>query len=340
MAKSTINFFLKGFLLFSPLLFLLLSFVIIDPFAILYKVNSVFVPSVDYKLTENYLSETKNTDYSAFVFGNSKTLAFKSKDWLSHINAKNVYAYGAPGESIENVLNKCHVIVKNDSMKYALLIVDEQIIENYQNKTPYLQGPVYKHHPLTSNESVLSFYSFFLRCYINDFAFIDAMDLYIKNQSQVQPEYSFSKLNPNFNSSTGEFSQKHLEDEISKDGFSGYYTHHKNDFTKSIDIGLVEKSKKKIHQEDVVNLEEIKKIFDKQNTEYYIIIGPTYGGGEFPAKYFEELQRIFSKENVFDYSDHVVFSSDSSGFYEHTHYRPWVGKKILDSIYSVSGKRQ
>ena len=332
----------KLVVLLSPLLFLMLTYVIIDPFAVVYKTSSVYEPSIDYKVTKQYLSNTKERAYNSFIFGNSKTLAFEGNCWKNFTGNSAIFDYGTPGESIKNIYHKIKLIDKlNDSLKNVLLILDEQIIRNFNNTTNYLQGPVYKHHPLTANESYVDFFFFFFKCYLSDFKFIETLKMALNGKSEVDADFLFTEKNKNFNALTCEFGMTKQEQEIEKNGFAVYYQKHQLEFgnAQASSNTLINKSSNlSLRVEDLKRLHEIKTLFVKHQTSYKVILGPVYASNAFPKVSLIELEQIFGEENVFNFSDPNSAYSDSTCFYERTHYRTKVGCDILQTVYDAELK--
>jgi hypothetical protein len=93
-------------------------------------------------------------------------------------------------------------------------------------------------------------------------------------------------------------------------------------------------SKPTIFKEQIDLLNEIKEVFSKQHTDYKIIISPLYDQKKIAPSDLIELQRIFGKDRVYDFSGINKYTIDFTNFYEPSHYRPIVASQILDSIYS------
>lgn len=333
MFKGLSKIYVKSLLLFLPLLLIILSFLFFDPFGIVHIKSPAYETSGDYQTTKLYLNNTKQVNYNSFIFGNSKTLAFRSEDWKRHVQG-NFYKFGAPGESIFNIYNKVQLIEKEgDTLKNALLVIDLAMINNYMNKSPYLQGPVYKHHPYTQDESWLTFYGSFFKYYLTDGFFVKVIKARLLATPTAIEKADFLKARDSFDSITNEFYLSALEKEIQDKGFLGYYQNHASEFkttsTKSSSIDLP-----RLNAGDKNYLSEIREVFDRHHCNYRIIIGPVLNGNSFPKNILNELENIFGAPSVYDYSSYTKISRDSSYYYEQSHYRPIAGAIILDEIYS------
>lgn len=323
--------YFKCLIVLLPFLLVLFSFVFIDPFGVIHNQTPRYETSSDYETTRLYLRNTENTKYNAFIFGNSKTLAFTSDDWKKHINNGVFYKFGAPGESIFNIYNKTKLITQNgDRLDHVIMVLDAAMIKNVANTNEYLQGPVYKHHPYTQDESWLTFYSAFFNYYLTDFFFLKVLKDCFKPPLTVSQKQDFLKTKKDFNPQTNEFCLSDLENEIRNKGFAEYYQNHLKEFNNG---AKSRPSVKNLDPTDINYLSEIKKIFEEQRTDYNIIIGPVRNGIKFPEKATNALQVIFGKENIYDFSDYKKITGDSSYFYEWQHYRPVAGALMLDEIY-------
>lgn len=341
MKKEILKLYKYLFILSVPLIVLTVTFLITDPFGVLHNKSPLIDRSSDYLATEKYLYNTKNTDYNAFVFGNSKTLAFTSRDWKQILRDSMVfYKFGCPGESIYNIENKVRLIFNNgDKIKYAIILLDGQIINNIRNTDKYLNGPVYKHHRLTSNESLLSFLLSYYKYYINNFNFVKLMDYQITGE--FKPYMAGIITNPKRDANimettetdhlTNEFYLNGLESEISTNGFYKYYLNHAKEFKRAKRIS---KKQPILGEEDVESLESIKEMLDASRTNYKIILAPDYNKVSVSGSSVKQLKEIFGAAHVFDFSGNNSITSDSTNFYESTHFRPLVGRYILEKVYN------
>jgi hypothetical protein len=88
-----------------------------------------------------------------------------------------------------------------------------------------------------------------------------------------------------------------------------------------------------IDDKQIMFLAEIKNIFHKHKTNYKIIINPLYDQIGLNPDDLEYLCELFGKENVFDFSGINEFTNDYRNYYEPSHYRPHVARKIMEKIY-------
>lgn len=340
MKKEIFKLYKYIFIISLPFIILTCTFLITDPFGIIHNETPLSEPSGDYLATQRYLNNTKSIEYNAFVFGNSKTLAFTSADWKQILKDSLVfYKFGCPGESIYNIENKVKLILNSgDKIKYAIILLDGQIINNVRNTDKYLSGPVYKHHWLTSNETFVSFALSYYKYYINNFNFIKFFDYQITGKYKPYMEGVITAATKDqsvletseTHTLTNEFYLTELEKEIATNGFQNYYLNHSKEFSGSKALSKKEPS---VSEEDLESLENIKQMFDASQTNYKIIIAPDYNKISVSSWSLSQLRKIFGNSNVFDYSGNNDLAADSTNFYERTHFRPLVGRYILERVY-------
>lgn len=338
MKAPVLTLYTKSLVLLIPLLLLMISFVVIDPFCIIHKRSGPYQTSDDFISTELYLNNTKHKNYNSFVFGNSKALAFRAENWLPHIKQGLVFKFAVPGESIFNIYNKVKLVLeKGDSIKHALVIIDNAMLSNFRNTSEFLQGPVYKHHPYTQDENWLTFYGDYFGFYLADGFFAEAISRYLsdsKEPKEILDTKDFTKGSKNYDSLSNEFYLGDLEIEICQLGFRGYFEKH---FKTNENTGISAlRNKVVLNREDAEYLRAIKKMFDSQNADYKIIAGPVWRKEGMPEEICKELRTIFNNETFYDYSKDKRFVYDSTLFYEKAHYRPIAGARILNEVYEDS----
>jgi hypothetical protein len=322
------------------------SFIIIDPFGLIHSKRALSGTSEDFFSTELYLKNIKTISYNAFIFGNSKTLAFRSKDWQKYVNdSLTSFKFGCPGESINNIYRKMKLIQdKGDKLQYALIVLDEGLFLNVNNTHKTFSGPVYKHHWKTTGDSPLDFYFTYFKFYLKELNFIKYIDYsvfktyrsYMKGIISVpSEERSEVKKESGNDAITNEIYFSDIEDEIKTSGFGAYYTSHQSLFS-SKKLESQPFNKVLIKQGDIEHLKQIEAILKEEHTNYKVIISLAYDYQKINPYNLKVLNDIFGKEHVFDFSGKNKFSSDSSFFYESLHFRPVAGDSLLKKAYAAS----
>ena len=82
-------------------------------------------------------------------------------------------------------------------------------------------------------------------------------------------------------------------------------------------------------------LKSIKAVFEKDKTNYEIVISPVYDQQRLNTKDLNQLQEIFGKEYVHDFSGKNSITDNVYNYYETSHYLPSVADTIMKIIYKA-----
>ena len=81
-------------------------------------------------------------------------------------------------------------------------------------------------------------------------------------------------------------------------------------------------------------MRNIKKIFDKNNTSYKIIITPNYDLVKLHPSDFIFLEQLFGKENTINFSGNNDMTERLGNYYEHKHFKPYIANRVMAISYS------
>ena len=334
------KFFLRGVLVISPLLLLFVFFMVLDPFAMFDKPGKYSIGSSmndDAQTFRTFELYNKSLKFNSFVLGNSKTLAILSTDWKKHIGTDNsIYKFGSPGESILNIRNKLAYAVKSgNKIENAIILLDDNILINTDNLNPDFTGPVYLKGTKSSNNSWLDYLGKGFYYYLYDGFFITHFkDICRGNKIQTDEnninwniiENAMTKEEFNKLYQSNEFYRWNIEQKIRLDSVSWVTA------LPQIKAGITV-SAQTIDSRNLIYLREIKRIFDQNKTNYKIVYGPEYGCIKMNPKIKEELNVIYGTTNVYDFSSDTNYCNQPINYYDPSHYRPIVGRKMLEVIY-------
>ncbi len=328
--KKIFFFILIGLI---PLGILSLGYFYFDPFKVLKKQkNSLFreiTPNRDFVSTEMFLRNCKNIQYNSFVFGSSRTLAFRPISWQKYLKINSrIFMFDASSESIYGIYKKLKFLDKLDIKLNNVLIVlcRSCSFDNDCNHKGYL----FIKHPAISGESELRFQLEFYRTYLNPrylFSFYD-YKFTGKYKEYMKSYFEFGKTS--IDSITNEMCEIDLEKQLKYD-FLGYYNNRNAIFYNR--TSEKKDSISRINENHLFMLKEIKHILNKNKTNYKIILSPLYEQVKFNSKDYYLLKKIFGR-NIYDYSGKNKFTDLKTNYYENSHYKPFVGDSILKEIYS------
>lgn len=320
MKKLILNCFIYS----SPLIFFLFFFIIDDPFGIVYKEKCLAETSDDVIVIRKYLNEYKTNKFSTFIFGNSRTHAFKN--YKCGNGADNFFFdFGSPGESVLNIKKKLELVIDNQTeVKKVIILIDDGILENTDNTHRFYQGPIYNHSPLSSNASYFTFYSNYLKYYFSNFFFIK--HIYYRITGIYKEEWmndAFKKPGSDFNYTCKNYPT--LADSLLETDFQEYKRVFKPDYTSH------PKKNISVDQRDVEHLNQIKEILKKNNIKYKVIYPPTFQVRKIELKITHLLNDLFA-ENFYDFSGVNKITTDSTLNYENLHFTYRAANMMMDSI--------
>ncbi|MDB5229150.1 MAG: hypothetical protein JWN78_3343 [Bacteroidota bacterium] len=325
----------KIFFLSIPVFILLGSYIYYDPKRILHNYanyqDSCFIElDRDYVSNEVYIKNAPKYGYNAFIFGNSRSLAFLCSDWKQYIDGSIPFHYDAFGESLIALRDKVKYIDgKKGKINYALIVLDHDLL----SKITYGEGPIFIPHPSVSNISWLSFQYTFFELYINNFYFIKYIDYYYHRKYKPNMIMMIDKRPWDYNPVTNDLYCTKYDLELEKDP-SGYIINH---FGTSIlrDTSKTVFDNASIGAKQIRYLSEIKTIFDKHHTNFKIVVSPLFNQKYLNKNDIKKLHQIFGSQNVNDYSGKNEYTRNIENYYETSHYRPKVARDILKKIYGA-----
>lgn len=319
-------------LVIIPIIILISLYVYFDPFKVLRNYNnysSIVIPNRDFVSTKMFINNYKKYNYNSFIFGSSRTLAFRPSSWCKYLSVDSrPFMFDASGESIYGIYTKIKYIdSKNVDLKNVLIIICRDVtFEHSENH----QGHLFIKHPATTGESTVKSQFVFLKAYF-DPKFLFSFYAY-KVNGKYNPFMSGILEDEilTYDSITNELNISYREEEILQNPYQ-YYIDRKETFYER----KVEQtdSVTRIGKKHLAMLQEIKLILEENKTNYKVIISPLYEQVKFSENDLRILNSIFG-DHLYDYSGRNDITDLKSNYYETSHYRPKVGDSILRVIYN------
>lgn len=329
-------FVLKLLVFLSPFLLLISLGIIMDPFKVFFYHDEFYegnFVTLNREMVCLELFERNNNkqQYNSFIFGSSRSQAFKVSDWLKHLPSNSVgFHFDASGEGLYGICNKLEFIDQCGNNIYNVLIVlDDNIMDSTENRKGYL----FISPPALSGESVVDYYLEFIKANLNPRFLIGYLDyslfgIYRKYMSDL------------FNKSE----YYHKSNNITGDLFYGYDQMIQKDekvyYDRLIKEGVfyererISSTENQATNEEVILLKKIRDILVAHEADYRIVVSPLYDQIPFTAERMENLRNIFDANRIYDFSGVNEFTESIYNYYETSHYRPHVARKILEIIYN------
>ncbi len=329
--------FLKNVLKFSligliPLLIITLGYLYYDPFKVVKSYNDYSYPHVipnrDFISTEMFLKNQAKEKYNSFIFGSSRTLAFRPYSWAKYLpNQAKPFMFDASGESIYGIYTKLKYLdSKKVKIDNALLILcrDASFANDANHK-----GHLFIKHPTTSGESNFDFHWLFYKAYLSPKFLFYFYNYTFTNKFKPYMSGFIENRKITFDIKTNEIRILDQENEISKSA-DDYYAKREAIFYKR--HGQKIDSVDRINKKYLSMLDEIKKILAKNKTNYKVVLTPLYEQVKFSKNDFKVLKATFGL-NLYDFTGKNKFTDDQRNYYETSHFRPNVGDSIFEIIY-------
>jgi hypothetical protein len=325
--------FIKNLLLFlSPFILWLISYFIFDPFRVLYNYKDYskgrITLNLDVVSTETYIHHYKKYQYNSFILGSSRAIAYKPKSWEKYLPADaSPYVMNAHGESIFGIYTKLKFLDETkEPIRNALIILCHDVSFP---KDMHPSSHLFIKDPLITKDSYLNFHLQFLKAYSNPQFFLSAIYYQLTyNYKNFMQDYIENRTII-FDTVTNELNNVEREQEINSDP-ANYYTKRSALFYKR--EGEVTDSAGIISNEQIFMLQEIVRIFKKNNSSYRVVISPLYEQVKFSKRDLQILKNEFG-DNLYDFSGSNKFTNSIRNYYEASHYRPFIGDSIMSLIY-------
>lgn len=327
--------FLRIVLIGLPIIILISSFLLFDPFKIIWKYkdysqNYICIPNRDYVSTEVYKNNREKYKYNSFIFGSSRTMAYKTNDWKKHLgkNASPI-VFDASGESLFGIYKKIQFIDKmGDTIKNALIILCSDCSLAVEGDN---WGHLYMKHPGVAGTSWINFYEEFFKTYL-DWKFLKNYYQFLLTHKFTNSMFGYLEYRKiTFDTVTNDLCVVDWENGLTNP--DQYYNSLNYLFYKREDSIPMWNSRISGNLKNM--LIEIHQIFVKHHTNYKIVISPLYDQKKFNNLDFQLLGQIFGNENVFDFSGKNGITNNIRNYYEISHYRPIVGDSIMNVIYKT-----
>jgi hypothetical protein len=277
--------------------------------------------------TRVYLKNKDKYHYNSFIFGSSRSCAHTSKEWRKYLSADDVpYSYGSFNEPLLGIYRKMALIDSlNGHIKNAIVIID--LDRTFLKSCVHFLS--YDHY-LISGISKYDYYSSDFISYLNSptllFKSID-YTLFHKQRKYMKGFIGMKK--EDWDPATNDWYPD--EGNVIQDT-AAYYGNRKTIFYTRPSVQLYEKAQIDFFQKGI--LLKMCAILKRQNTNCKLVIAPLYNQLKMDTTDLKLLQRLFKKENVYDYSGINEITNNIYNYCNDSmHYRPIVGKIIFKNIY-------
>jgi len=326
------RFLLRVLLFLSPVLALLLVFVVTDPFGLYgWSWASRMAAAdgcTDCRTMRAYEDHRSRWRYNTFLLGNSKTMAILSTDWFEHIGVQRFYKLGTPGESVLNMRRKLEYVSSTGaSIEHVIMLVDNKVLQNVENTHPHFEGPVYMKSLRSSDQTAVEQLAQGFRYYLADAYFLEHWSYCASSLDSGRSIADGTALPDGTVPFTNEVIRADMEVRLQADT-AAYVAAFPRPRIASGSSAV------RLHPRDREHLLAIKELLERAGSDHHVIFGPDYNCAAMPTDVVDDFVFIFGKEHVHDHSSDTTFCGKAIYFYETNHYRPVVGSAMLERCYS------
>lgn len=276
-----------------------------------------------------YCNRRDSLPFNSFIMGNSCTMAFPCKEWEKYLeqDARAVRLFGN-GEGINAILLKLQALERDKAeIRNVLMILDHISLAKIHQSSGL-------GHILPAEISGRSPFSVQLE-FLQGFMMPDFLFPYLRYKVTGTILPSMKHLNPygRVRNSGNNDAINPRERMIEREG-EGYWTNRQQEFPARNGNAVV--ADRAVFQSQLALLNDIADILNRHHCRVRILISPDYNQKMLHPKDKEILCKLFGEANVFDFSGINEYTNDYHYYYEQGHYRPLLGKKLLERIYGHS----
>ncbi len=323
--------FIKRVIIFGiPVVLLVISYFLFDPFHVLqsydqYGSNYLKTFNRNRMSTELFLINNPKYKFKSFVFGSSRSSAFRTQTWAKFINDPTPYHFDSFNDNISGIRGKMEFINKQgNKLENVLLVFDKDTFsEQFEESNSIVHHKDYR----WTDENIISYQLKFFKAYFMKQYFVHFLDLKMNNTYRPAME-EFFKFKYYYEAPFNNFLFPDNEKQIKSDSLNYYKKPeflNRNQNPKSLDSMI------KTHH--VADLIAVKKLLVKNKSNYKVVFSPIFDQRSLNARDKKWLISLFGEDKFFDYSGKNKFTNDISNYYEPSHFTPRVGEGILSEIY-------
>lgn len=329
--KLTFKQFIVRLLIFgSPIWFLIISYFVLDPFYVVYSYDSygsnlLKTYNRNRISTETFVRNNPKYNFSSFIFGSSRSSAFLTNEWSTFIKDPSPYHFDAFNDNVDGIAGKIKFIEKQgNKIANVIWVVDHDTFKEIDKESLIH----IKDYRWADSTNAFKYHLTFFKSFFKKQYFVTYFDLKLFKTFRPYMD-EFLKINYFYTSPSNNLLFPENIRLIKKDSIAYYYKNdwfpYKPENPKMYDVAI-----KEHHLKD---LKVIADAFERNRTNLKIIIAPHYDQRVYNTNDKALLQKYFGKENVYDYSGKNELTNFLGNYYEGSHFKPVVGRKIMEEIY-------
>lgn len=339
------KFCLRILLFLSPLLLVLILYLVHDPFKVV-KHYDCYYPTDGSPLildnnrsfvsTKMFLQNNKQYKYDSFIFGSSRSGFYLVNDWKKHLDS-NVSCFHFDGyeESLYMIYQKIKFVDGKSKMKNVIVCMDPDLIDI---DTPYKDYTKIPSAALIGYHQWGAFHAAHLYAYFNPRFFITyyfwkitGKETEKMSQWQILSLDSCAIYQPIINERNAPIPADFLPDDFYDAGKMEAFAKCHEAGGQLFPLKLMPNHKKM--------LIEIRDILENNGSDYRVILNPIFSQNTLCEDDHAFLIKTFGP-HLFDFSGKNVFTDDYHNYMETVHFTPRVAEKIMNVVYDSDSIHQ
>ena len=327
----------KVLLLSTPFLALALSYLVLDPFWVLYHYRTfpdqlITVPNRDYLSTQMYLNTHRQQPYRSFILGNSRSLAFQVRDWGRYTGDTLAFHFDAASESLYGVHTKLQFLEEHaPGLDHVLLVADADLLRQTQDVAAH----VTRKDPRVTGEWPFAFHLAFFKTYATNGFYLTYLRRRFTDERTADMAAVLESRRVHYDPLTNDLTLPDIEREIQTDSL-GYYARNRRLPPRAARPAVAAAV---IGPAQRAQLTAIEAILRRHRTRFHLVISPLYEQKALHPADVAALRRVFGAAQVHDFSGVNRYTRPVGNYYEQSHYRPAVGRQLLRAIYGAAAAR-
>jgi hypothetical protein len=314
----------------GPLVAGVIFYLAADPFCVLRR--PLYVPTHpvainrDYASTELYLRQQPAHDYDSFVFGNSRSTAFRCPEWLAAAGRPDgrCFHFDAWKESLFGVEAKVRLVDQLAHQLHDVLIVLDGAL--LAEVTPSTE-PAYRSHPRLVEQSWIGFQADYLVDFFSNHFVIKYADYAASGKVRGYMGAAFNARNFTHLLDSNDEIFTAVDERIARQG-EAFWQRPEVFGARTggtAPLAVLEPQRRL--------LASMKSVFVRRGTRVRIVVSPLYDQIRLHPDDVATLRAFFGADAVADFSGENPLTADVHNYYESSHYRPGVARQILASLY-------
>jgi hypothetical protein len=319
-------------LLASPMVLIVVSYLVVDPFLVLrghggfYRPNYAVALNRDFVSTEVYLQHPNRRTFDSFIFGSSRSFSFRGIDWATYVGPRPIFHFDASGESLYGVRSKMRFLREDGRhLRNVLLIVDSELLSGTTNS----RGHLFVHDPRVTHEDYVAFHTEFIKAFAYP-PFLAGYALYM-HDSVVRPWMTgmFDGRRFTHIPATNDLLMTSVDEDIARKG-EAFFDELRALRRPGPPPGPAPPV---IGDAQRLLLEDMRAMIAADHADCRVVISPLFDRVPLNPIDVTALRRYFGSGNVYDFSGANDLTNDVHNYYERSHFRPFVAQTILRRIY-------